>query len=91
MRHFSIFNLIFSKCGSFWAVHTVKAGDTLWKIAYHYGATVQKVKEANGRTSNMIYPGQKLYIPQAAISEADKELMARLVAAEAKGEPYAGR
>ena len=73
------------------AVHTVKAGDTLWKIAYQYGATVQKVKEANGRTSNMIFPGQKLYIPQAAISEDDKELMARLVAAEAKGEPYAGK
>lgn len=73
------------------AVHTVKAGDTLWKIAYHYGATVQKVKEANGRTSNMIFPGQKLYIPQAVISEGDKELMARLVAAEAKGEPYAGK
>ncbi|MBB6445259.1 cell wall hydrolase [Bacillus benzoevorans] len=73
------------------AVHTVKAGDTLWKISAQYGVTTQKIKTANKQSSNMIYPGQKLYIPQAAISEADKDLMARLVSAEAKGEPYAGK
>lgn len=73
------------------AVHTVKAGDTFWKIAYQYGATVQKIKAANGMSGNMIYPGQKIYIPQSTISEADKDLMAKLVSAEAKGEPYAGK
>ena len=73
------------------AVHTVKTGDTLWKIAYQHGVTVQKIKTANGKTNDLIYPGQKLYIPQEAISEADKDLMARLVSAEAKGEPYAGK
>lgn len=73
------------------AVHTVKAGDTLWKISAQYGVTIQNIKAANNQTSNIIYPGQKLTIPQAAISEADKELLARLVFAEAKSEPYAGK
>lgn len=73
------------------AVHTVKAGDTLWKISAQYGVTAQKIKAANNGTANMIYPGQKLFIPNATISAADKDLMARLVSAEAKGEPYAGK
>lgn len=73
------------------AVHTVKTGDTFWKIANQYGVTVQQIKAANGKTSDLLYPGQKLYIPHQAISESDKDLMARLVSAEAKGEPYAGK
>jgi N-acetylmuramoyl-L-alanine amidase len=73
------------------AVHTVKAGDTLWKISAQYGVTAQKIKAANNGTSHMIYPGQKLFIPNAVISSADKDLMAKLVSAEAKGEPYAGK
>lgn len=39
----------------------------------------------------MLYTGQTLTIPASTISAADKDLMARLVSAEAKGEPYAGK
>jgi len=71
--------------------HTVRSGDTLWKISNHYGVGLTTLKTANNQTSNMIYVGQKLVIPQSTISEADKDLIARLVSAEAKGEPYAGK
>ena len=73
------------------AVHTVHSGDTLWKIANQYGVSVVHLKSVNNQSSNMIYTGQKLVIPQASISQSDKELLARLVSAEAKGEPYAGK
>jgi len=71
--------------------HTVRSGDTLWKISNWYGVGLTTLKQTNNQTSNMIYVGQKLVIPQATISESDKDLIARLVSAEAKGEPYAGK
>jgi N-acetylmuramoyl-L-alanine amidase len=71
--------------------YQVQSGDTLWKIATKYGVPIAQLKSVNNRTSDVIYPGQNLVIPNATISEADKDLMARLVYAEAKGEPYAGK
>ncbi|MCM3670187.1 cell wall hydrolase [Mesobacillus maritimus] len=71
--------------------HTVQTGDTLWKIAVKYGVNIQQLKTANKLSSNVIYPGQRFAIPQSKITEAEKDLMARLVHAEAKGEPYAGK
>jgi N-acetylmuramoyl-L-alanine amidase len=71
--------------------YQVQKGDTLWKISTKYGVPVTKLKSANNRSNDMIYPGQNLTIPDSSISVADKDLMARLVAAEAKGEPYAGK
>ncbi|MCH1626970.1 cell wall hydrolase [Ferdinandcohnia quinoae] len=72
------------------STHTVKSGDTLWKIGMKYGVSVLELRDMNNKISNMIYPGQRLVIPQT-ISASDKELLARLVQAEAKGEPYAGK
>ena len=71
--------------------YRVQSGDTLWKIASKYGVPLAQLKSVNNQTNDMIYPGQSLVIPTATISEADKDLMARLVYAEAKGEPYAGK
>jgi N-acetylmuramoyl-L-alanine amidase len=73
--------------------YQVKSGDTYWKIATNYGVKVHDLMNANNSTSTMIYPGQTLVVPasNAGVSAADKELMARLVHAEAKGEPYAGK
>ncbi len=73
------------------ATHQVKAGDTLWGVASKYGVPITKLKQTNNRTSNLLYPGQKLTIPAATVSAADQDLLARLVRAEAKGEPYAGK
>lgn len=44
--------------------YTVVSGDSLWKISQKYGTTVTKIKTANNLTSDVIYPGQKLVIPQ---------------------------
>ncbi|WP_071394915.1 cell wall hydrolase [Bacillus tuaregi] len=73
------------------STHTVRSGDTLWKISNWYGVGLTTLKQANQQSSNMIYVGQKLVIPQSTISESDKDLIARLVSAEANGEPYAGK
>lgn len=73
------------------ATHTVKTGDTYWGIASKYGVPVLNLKKANNATSYLLYPGQKLTIPASPVSAADQDLLARLVHAEAKGEPYAGK
>ncbi len=71
--------------------HVVKSGETFWIIANKYGVPVNSLKKANNKTSDLIYPGEKLQIPNSSLSAADKQLLARLVSAEAKGEPYAGK
>ncbi|KYG32391.1 cell wall hydrolase [Alkalihalobacillus trypoxylicola] len=70
--------------------HTVKEGESLYKIGQQYGVAVQSLKEMNERNSNLIMVGEVLQIPES-ISEAEKDLLARLVRAEAQGEPYAGK
>ncbi|WP_449539599.1 cell wall hydrolase [Ferdinandcohnia sp. Marseille-Q9671] len=72
------------------ATHTVKSGDTFWNLGMKYGVSVLSLKDANQRTSDFIYPGEELVIPDS-ISASDKDLLAKLVHAEAKGEPYAGK
>ena len=45
-------------------VHTVQAGDTLWKIAIHYNTTTQKIIDVNKLDpAKYLYVGQKLTIP----------------------------
>ncbi len=43
--------------------HTVKAGDTLWRIALDNSTTVSAIQQANGLASSVIYVGQVLTIP----------------------------
>ncbi|WAA13874.1 cell wall hydrolase [Fervidibacillus halotolerans] len=71
-------------------IYTVKSGDSLYKIGKTYGVSVQAIQSANQIYTSLIYPGQQLTIP-TAITTSDKDLLARLVYAEAKGEPYAGK
>lgn len=45
-------------------VHTVQAGESLWRIAQNYNTTIQNIVQANNITNpNVIYPGQRLTIP----------------------------
>ncbi|HEX2947782.1 MAG TPA: LysM peptidoglycan-binding domain-containing protein [Clostridia bacterium] len=84
--------------------YTVKSGDTLYLIAKKLGVSLDLLRKANNKWNNTIYPGQKLAIPASANSsaaafsqapinytQAEVDLLARLVRAEADGEPYAAK
>jgi LysM repeat protein len=44
-------------------VHTVQAGETLFRISLMYGVSVPAIQAANGITGTRIYAGQQLIIP----------------------------
>ncbi|MGE5552876.1 MAG: LysM peptidoglycan-binding domain-containing protein [Betaproteobacteria bacterium] len=46
--------------------YTVQPGDTLYLIAQRFGLSVEELRRANNLTSDIIYPGQVLFIPGAA-------------------------
>ncbi|MGG1916028.1 cell wall hydrolase [Priestia megaterium] len=87
--------------------YTVKSGDTMGSIAKTNGMTLQELSKANPQISNLdlIYVGQNVNTTKATTttssttgykqvtpaSSADKDLLAKLVEAEAGGEPYAGK
>ena len=48
--------------------YVVSRGDTLFSIARRFGITVAVLKQANGLTSDLIRPGQRLVIPGAKVS-----------------------
>lgn len=72
------------------AAYIVKKGDSLWKIGVKYGVPVKQLKAVNNKYSDGVSVGEKLIIPET-ITEQEKDLLARLVEAEAKGEPYKGK
>ncbi len=46
--------------------HTVRRGDSLWKIAERYGTSVERLKEDNHLRSNVLRPGQRLLVHPGA-------------------------
>jgi N-acetylmuramoyl-L-alanine amidase len=71
--------------------YKVNTGDTYWKIASKFGVPVTNLMKTNNATGSYLRAGSTITIPSASISDADKNLIARLVHAEAIGEPYAGK
>ncbi|MGD6833061.1 SafA/ExsA family spore coat assembly protein [Sutcliffiella halmapala] len=61
--------------------HTVQSGETMWKIAVKYQVGVSEVIEANPavKNPNLIYPGQKLNIPEIGEVKSVEEQVAALV------------
>ncbi|CAG9621687.1 cell wall hydrolase [Sutcliffiella rhizosphaerae] len=70
--------------------YKVESEDTLWNIGKTYGVSVKDMKELNNKSNHLIFPGESLKLPEP-VSENEKEVLARLVHAEAKGEPYEGK
>jgi membrane-bound lytic murein transglycosylase D len=54
--------------------HTVRRGDSLWRLASRYGTTVDRIKRDNGLRSDRLTVGQKLRInngvPEGALTYA---------------------
>ena len=46
------------------ATHIIKTGDTLYDLSKQYNTTIEKIQNANGLKNHLIYPGQKLVIPE---------------------------
>ena len=66
------------------AVYTVRAGDSLWKIAVKYEIGLSEIKTANPGIKNfdLIYPGDKINIPEASSLKSLEDEVIRLVNVE---------
>ncbi len=81
------------------STYTVQPGDTLWLIARRYGTTVGELQRLNpGINPQRLTVGQRINVPggqaagSAGVTRAeDVDLLARVIAAEAQGEPYVGQ
>lgn len=51
--------------------YTVKKGDTLYSIARKFGTTVEKLKDINNLSSNILSIGQKLLVADKLINEGE--------------------
>ncbi len=84
--------------------HTVVAGETLWRIATQNGVTVNELKQANQLNSDQLRIGQTIIVPQnsspsnntrhqqvASINQEALEWLAKMIYAEARGEPLEGQ
>jgi spore germination cell wall hydrolase CwlJ-like protein len=82
-------------------VYIVRAGDTLYKIARYNGVSLYSLRNANNKWNDYLYVGQRLIIPASSQSSAkqsvipytssDVDLLARLITAEADGQPYSAQ
>jgi N-acetylmuramoyl-L-alanine amidase len=71
-------------------IYTVQKGDSLFDIGMKHGVSEIDLMKLNYKKSEKIEPGEKLILPKT-ITKEEKDLLARLVHAEAKGEPYEGQ
>ncbi len=61
--------------------YTVRSGDSMWKIAVRYEVGVSELIKANPgiKNANLIYPGQKINIPEAAPLQSFETEVIRLI------------
>jgi N-acetylmuramoyl-L-alanine amidase len=80
-------NYTFAKTKDDTQIYTVKAKDTSLKIALQFAVSEIELTKIN---QSNLEPGKRIIIPET-ISNKELDLLARLVHAEAKGEPFAGK
>ena len=71
-------------------IHEVQKDETVKDIAISYGVPMDDLLAKNDKTTKTVKTGDVLVMPKTLTSQ-EKNLMARLVEAEAKGEPYKGK
>ena len=71
-------------------IHEVQKDETVKDIAISYGVPMDDLLAKNNETTKTVKAGDVLVMPKTLTSQ-EKNLMARLVEAEAKGEPYKGK
>ncbi|HYK73424.1 MAG TPA: cell wall hydrolase [Pseudoneobacillus sp.] len=81
---------IFAETTSETNIYTVQKGETYFQIALKLGVSELELMKLNPSNKKKLHHGEKLLIPET-ISNKDRELLARLVHAEAKGESFAGK
>lgn len=69
--------LIGSKVHAQSTTHTVVSGDSMWKISVKYEVGLSEIIAANPQISNaaMIYPGQKLNIPNIDVKTTENKVI----------------
>ena len=75
---------VFAVSASAARVHTVVSGDSMWKIAVKYQQGLSEIIAMNSQIKNpaLIYPGDKLNIPDPSQYTSQEEEVLRLVNAE---------
>lgn len=79
--------------------HVVSNGESLYLISRYYHTDIDSIKAANRSMSNMIYPGEKLIIPESNNNDGNsysnyvqnRYLLAKMIYAEARGESFEGQ
>ncbi|MTI95628.1 MAG: LysM peptidoglycan-binding domain-containing protein [Firmicutes bacterium] len=56
--------LLASLSTAYGQTYQIKPGDNLWRISNQFGVSVQNLKDANDLSSDLIYAGRELKIPQ---------------------------
>jgi len=100
LGYIMIFLFLFSSNTSAYAYtkqHIVSKGESLYLIAEWYNSDIRSIRSQNGIWDNIIYPGEKLYIPVNYEDINNKNylvnryLIAKMIYAEARGESLEGQ